>query len=148
MRVETVMLGPDTKQYAGDGIKQASLVEIGAAARRLEELGIDGITATAAGPDHYLTHANAAEHTERVSLATNVAIAFPRSPLVTAQLAWDLQHYSGGRFSVGLGTQVRPHVERRYATPWRGPPGTRLREYVRCLMSLFESFQNGTKPDF
>ena len=148
MRVETVMLGPDTEQYAGDGIKRASLVEIAAAARRLEDIGFDGITAPEAGHDPYLPLAIAAEHTERVKLATNVAIAFPRSPMVTAQLAWDLQHYSGGRFCVGLGTQVKPHVERRYATPWTGPPGPRLREYVLCLKAMFESFQNGTKPDF
>ena len=94
MRVETVMLGPETEQYAGDGIKAASLMEIAAAAQRLEGLGFDGITAPEAGHDPYLPLAVAAEHTERVKLATNVAIAFPRSPLVTAQLAWDLQHYS------------------------------------------------------
>ena len=136
MRVETVMLGPDTEQYAGDGIKRASLVEIAAAARRLEAIGFDGITAPEAGHDPYLPLTIAAEHTERVKLATNVAIAFPRSPMVTAQLAWDLQHYSGGRFCVGLGTQVKPHVERRYATPWTGPPGPRLREYVLCMKAF------------
>jgi probable F420-dependent oxidoreductase len=148
LRVETVMLGPDTEQYAGDGIKRASLEEIGSAARRLEELGFDGVTAPEAGHDPYLPLAIAAEHTERVKLATNVAIAFPRSPMVTAQLAWDLQHYSKGRFCVGLGTQVKPHVERRYASTWTGPPGPRLREYIECMKAIFDSFQNGTRADF
>ncbi len=148
MRVETVMLGPDTDQYAGDGVKKARIPEIGAAARRLEDLGFDGVTAPEAGHDPYLPLMIAAEHTESIRLATNVAIAFPRSPLVTAQLAWDLQHYSQGRFCIGLGTQVKPHVERRYATPWTGPPGPRMREYVQCMKAMFESFQHGSKPDF
>ncbi len=149
MRVETVMLGPDTDQYAGEGVKKARLSDIGEAARRLESLGFDGLTAPEAGHDPYLPLAIAAEHTEHIKLATNVAIAFPRSPMVTAQLAWDLQHYSNGRFSVGLGTQVKPHVERRYATPWTtGGPGPRMREYVLCMRAMFESFQTGAKPDF
>jgi probable F420-dependent oxidoreductase len=142
------MLGPDTGQYAGDGVQRASVAEIAAAARRLEAVGFDGITAPEAGHDPYLPLAIAAEHTERVSLATNVAIAFPRSPMVTAQLAWDLQHYSGGRFRIGLGTQVEPHVVRRYASTWTGPPGPRLREYILCLKAMFHSFQTGEKPAF
>ncbi|RMF23180.1 MAG: TIGR03617 family F420-dependent LLM class oxidoreductase [Deltaproteobacteria bacterium] len=60
--------------------------------------------------------------------------------MVTAQIAWDLQHFSGGRFSLGLGTQVKGHNERRYATPWTGPPGPRLREYVLCMKAMFASF--------
>jgi len=148
MRIETVMLGPDTEQYAGDGQKYASASEIAAAARRLEALGFDGVTAPEAGHDPFLPLAIAAEHTSRVSLATNVAIAFPRSPLVTAQISWDLQHLSGGRFAIGLGTQVKPHNERRYAAPWTGPPGPRLREYILCMKAMFESFQTGAKPDF
>jgi probable F420-dependent oxidoreductase len=142
------MLGPDTDQYAGDGGQKAGLAEIAASARRLESLGYDGITAPEAGHDPYLPLAIAAEHTDRVALATNVAIAFPRSPMITAQLAWDLQHYSQGRFRLGLGTQVKPHVERRYASAWTGAPGPRLREYILCLKAMFDSFQNGTKPDF
>jgi probable F420-dependent oxidoreductase len=142
------MLGPDTEQYAGDGVKRHGLAEIAAASRRLEDLGFDGITAPEAGHDAYLPLAIAAEHTRRVKLATNVAIAFPRSPMVTAQLAWDLQHYSNGRFCVGLGTQVKPHVERRYAASWTGPPGPRLREYILCMKAMFNSFQTGEKPDW
>ncbi len=148
MRIETVMLGPDTEQYAGDGIKQASVADIAAASRRLEALGFDGITAPEAGHDPYLPLAIAAEHTDRVSLGTNVAIAFPRSPMVTAQLAWDLQHYSHGRFKLGIGTQVKPHVTRRYASTWDGPPGPRLREYIQCMKAMFASFQTGEKPSF
>jgi probable F420-dependent oxidoreductase len=148
MRVETVMLSPDTDQYAGEGGHKAGIADIVAAASRMEALGFDGLTAPEAGHDPYLPLALAAEHTERIQLATNVAIAFPRSPMATAQVAWDLQHLSGGRFSIGLGTQVKPHVERRYATPWTGPPGPRLREYILCMKAMFDSFQNGTRADF
>ncbi len=147
-RVQTVILGPDTDQYAGEGQATNDIAGIAAAARKCEELGYDGVTAPEAGHDAFLPLVIAAEHTQRIKLGTNVAIAFPRSPMVTAQLAWDLQHLSGGRFQLGLGTQVKPHVERRYASDWTGPPGPRLREYLLCMKAMFETFQNGGKPDF
>jgi probable F420-dependent oxidoreductase len=148
MRVQTVMMAPDTEQYAGDGQARTDVATIAEAARTAERLGFDGVTMPEAGHDPFLPLAIAAEHTERISLGTNVAIAFPRSPLVTAQLAWDLQQLSGGRFQLGLGTQVRGHVERRYASTWTGAPGPRLREYVRCLRAMFETFQSGAPPAF
>lgn len=148
MRIETVMLGPDTEQYAGDGQKQPSIADIVNAAKRMEALGFDGVTAPEAGHDPYLPLAIAAEHTNTIALGTNVAIAFPRSPMITAQLAWDLQNLSRGRFCLGLGTQVKPHVERRYAATWTGAPGPRLREYILCIRSMWDCFQNGTRPDF
>ena len=147
-RVQTVILGPDTDQYAGEGQTTSDIGTIAAAARQCEELGFDGLTAPEAGHDPFLPLVVAAEHTRQIALGTNVAIAFPRSPMVTAQLAWDLQQLSGGRFQLGLGTQVKGHVERRYASPWSGPPGPRMREYVLCLKAMFETFQTGGKPDF
>lgn len=143
LRVETVILSPGTDQYAGRGQRAWSLERVAAEARTAEELGFDGVTTPEAGHDPFLPLAIAAEHTRRVSLGTNVAIAFPRSPMVTAQLAWDLQQLSGGRFRLGLGTQVRAHVERRYAAPWTGAPGPRLREYLECMKAMFESFAAG-----
>ena len=148
LRVETVMLGPDTDQYAGEGQAAMSVGRIAAEARKAEVLGFDGVTAPEAGHDPFLPLAIAAEHTERITLGTNVAIAFPRSPMVTAQVAWDLQQLSGGRFQLGLGTQVKGHNERRYAAPWTAPPGPRLRDYILCLKAMFESFQSGKQPDF
>ncbi len=145
MRVETALLSLETAQYAGHGQDTVTLAKIAEAARRIEALGFDGATIPEAGHDPFLPAMIAAEHTERITIATNVAIAFPRSPMVTAQLAWDLQHFSGGRFQLGLGTQVKGHNERRYATPWTGPPGPRLREYVLCLRSMFASFANPKK---
>ncbi len=142
------MLGPDTGQYAGDGQATFDIAGIAATARRIEELGYDGVTTPEAGHDPYLPLVVAAEHTRDIQLGTNVAIAFPRSPLVTAQLAWDLQQLSKGRFQLGLGTQVKGHVVRRYASTWTGPPGPRLREYVLCMKAMFETFAKGEKPAF
>jgi probable F420-dependent oxidoreductase len=146
MRVETTMLSPETDQYAGRGQGGLSIDAIAAAAREVEEMGFDGATVPEAGHDPYLPLAIIAEHTRNITLATNVAISFPRSPMVTAQVAWDLQQLSGGRFQLGLGTQVKGHNERRYAAPWTAPPGPRMREYVLCLKAMFESFQNPRKP--
>jgi probable F420-dependent oxidoreductase len=123
--------------------------EIAASARRAEELGFDGaLLPEAGGHDPFLPLAIAAEHTTRLTLRTGVAVAFPRSPLVTAQVVWDLQRFSGGRFQLGLGTQVKGHNERRYAAPWIAPPGPRLREYILCLKAMFEAFQSGKPPSF
>ena len=144
-RIETGLLNPDTAQYAGKGQARATIDAIAAEAGRIEALGFDGACAPEAGHDPFLPLAIAAEHTSRIRLGTNVAIAFPRSPMVTAQLAWDLQQLSGGRFNLGLGTQVKGHIELRYSTPWTAAPGPRLREYLRCLKAIFQSFQDG-KP--
>src|ERR1019366_437817 len=107
VRVETGLLNLDVDQYAGMGQVAATIGDIVTHARAIEALGFDGATMPEAGYDPFLPLMVAAEHTQRIRLATNVAIAFPRSPMVVAQLAWDLQKYSGGRFQVGLGTQVK-----------------------------------------
>lgn len=123
--------------------------EIGAAARAVEELGFDGILVPeAGGRDPFFPLLIAAQHTKRVTLRTGIAVAFPRSPLVIAQIAWDLQRFSSGRFELGLGTQVKGQNERRYAAPWTAPPGPRLREYILCLQAMFATFQNGGRPRY
>jgi probable F420-dependent oxidoreductase len=114
----------------------------------MEEMGYDSIVTPETGRDPFLPLAILAEHTERLKLGTAVAIAFPRSPFVVAQMAWDLQRYSGGRFILGLGTQVKGHNERRYSTPWPAPPGPRLREYILCLKAIFNTFQTNERPNF
>ncbi len=116
---------------------------IARSAHRLEDLGFDLIIAPeTAGHDPFFPLVVAAEHTSRIALATGVAVAFPRSPMVVAQMAWDLQRFSGGRFELALGTQVKGHNERRYAAPWAAPPGPRMREYIECLRAMFHSFQH------
>ncbi|MCC6848982.1 MAG: TIGR03617 family F420-dependent LLM class oxidoreductase [Deltaproteobacteria bacterium] len=142
-KVETGLLNPETAQYAGQGQAKPTIADIAAAARRIEALGFDGVCTPEAGHDPFLPLMIAAEHTTTLRLGTNVAIAFPRSPMVTAQLAWDLQQLSGGRFALGLGTQVKGHNELRYATPWTGGPGPRLREYLQCLRAMFDGFTTG-----
>ena len=148
LKVESVMMSPDTDQYAGKGQDTRSIQDIVKAATYLEGIGFDGVTSPESGHDPYLPLAIAAEHTSKVSLGTNIALAFPRSPMVTAQMAWDIQNYSNGRFCLGLGSQVKGHNERRYSTPWTGAPGPRMREYVQCLQAIFTSFQSTEKPTY
>jgi len=147
-KVETILQSLHVDQYAGKGQNAPSIDRMAAAARKIEELGFDGTTTPEAGHDPFLPLVVAAEHTSRMTLATNVAIAFPRSPMVVAQIAWDLQQLSRGRFQLGLGTQVKGHNERRYAAPWTAQPGPRLREYVLCLRAMFHTFQNGREPSY
>ncbi len=122
---------------------------IAQAARRIEDLGFDGIiSCETAGHDPFFPLLVAAEHTQRVTLSTGVAVAFPRSPMVVAQMAWDLQRFSAGRFQLGLGTQVKGHNERRYGVPWTAPPGPRMRDYLHCLQAIFKTFQNSKQPTY
>ncbi len=148
MRVEATLFGPDTQQYAGQGQARITLEQIAERAALLESMGFDGLTTAEAGHDAFLPIMTAAASTKRIMMGTNVAVSFPRSPMVTAQTAWDLQHFTGGRFNLGLGTQVKGHNERRYSTPWPGAPGPRMREYFLCLKAIFASFQNPAKPTF
>jgi len=123
------------------------LAQVPEAAKRAEALGYDGGFTPETGHDPFLPLAIAAEHTKRIELGTAVAIAFPRSPMVTAQIAWDIQKLSKGRFVVGLGTQVKGHIVRRYGMDW-APPGPRLREYILMMRAVWDSWQNGAKPSF
>ena len=130
-----------------DTVLPLDLSQVPEAAKRIEAHGYDGAFTPETGHDPFLAHALAAEHTERIDLGTAVAIAFPRSPMATAQIAWDLQRLSNGRFVIGLGTQVKGHIERRYGMTWT-PPGPRLKEYVLMMRAIWDSWQNGTKPSF
>lgn len=129
------------------GLAVGSLRDVPAAARAAEEMGFDGLWSAETGHDPYLPLALAAEHTRRIELGTSIAVAFPRSPLVHAMIAWDLQALSGGRFLLGLGTQVRAHNERRFGVPWESP-GPRLREMIQMIRAVWDCFQNGTRPSF
>jgi probable F420-dependent oxidoreductase len=116
-------------------------------ASRAEALGYDGIITEETKDDPYIVMALAAQATGRVSLATAVAVAFPRSPTVTATTAWTLQRLSGGRFTLGLGSQVKGHIERRFGMSWSAA-GPWLREYVEALRAIWDCWQNGAKLDF
>lgn len=148
MRIGTALLAPSGDQYGGKGQPRLELTSFTRDATELEALGFDNLTMPEYGHDPFVPLGLAAEHTRRVQLATNVAVAFPRSPMVTAQAAWVLQTFSNGRFSLGLGSQVKGHNERRYSTPWPGAPGPRMREYFLCLRAIFASFQNPERPTY
>ena len=124
-----------------------TLRDVPALARDAEALGFDGLWASETKHDPFLPLALAAEHTSRLSLGTAIAVAFPRSPTVVAHTAWDLQAASGGRLSLGLGTQVKGHVERRFSVKWTAP-GPRLREYVLALRAIWRAWQTGGPVDF
>ena len=120
--------------------------------RRMQQLAVDaeaagfsGLVVTEAGRSAYLSCAAAALVSE-LDLLTGVAVAFPRSPMVTAQVAWELAEASGGRFRLGLGTQVRAHVERRYGSEF-DRPGPRLREYVEAVRAVFAAFRGEAPLD-
>jgi probable F420-dependent oxidoreductase len=113
-------------------------------ARDAEDAGFDALWFTEGGRTAYLGCTAAALATERVTIGTAIAVAFPRSPMVTAECAWELADATGGRFVLGLGTQVKAHIERRYSTTYDNP-GPRLREYVLATRAIFRAFQ-GEEP--
>jgi probable F420-dependent oxidoreductase len=114
----------------------------GALAAAAEADGLDGVWSAEVGHDPFLPLLPAALTTRRVTLGTAVAVAFPRSPMVHAQLAWDLQRASGGRFVLGLGAQVRAHNERRYSVPG-DHPAARMRGLIQAIRAIWRSFQDG-----
>ena len=128
-------------------LRGADLRDVAEEASAAEELGYDGVCSNETRSDPFFPLVMAASATERVSLETRVAIAFPRSPMVVAYSARDLQDFSGGRFRLGLGTQVKGHIERRFSVPWVSP-GPRLREYVQSLRAIWESWRTGEQLDY
>ena len=118
------------------------LNEAGSLARSVEEYGFDGLWVAEAAHNPFLPLAHASLATKRISLGTAIAVAFPRSPLLTAQTAWDLAQYSGGRFILGLGTQIKPHITKRFSALW-GKPVQQLREYITSLRATWRSFESG-----
>ena len=123
-------------------LPQADLNDIPEAIQRIEADGYDGIVALENRHDPFLPLAVAAVHSERLELATGVAIAFPRSPMNAANIGWDLQQASSGRFELGLGSQVRGHNERRFSVKWSAP-AARMREYVESIRAIWNTWLTG-----
>ncbi len=115
------------------------LADMSGVARDIAATGFDGVLFTEGGRTAYLSAAVTAVAAPSLELSTGVAVAFPRSPMVTAQVAWELHEATGGKFRLGLGTQVRTHAVRRYAAPF-DPPGPRLRDYVLAVKACFAAF--------
>src|SRR5215210_1576343 len=135
------------KLDAGLGTEGNYLKEIDKTARAAEDLGFAGLWSNETKHDGFLPLAIAANGTREIQLGTSVAIAFSRSPMETAQTAWDLQDLSEGRFLLGLGTQVKAHITRRFSMPW-DRPAARLREYILALREIWNSFQTEGPLDF
>jgi len=116
-------------------------------ARKVEALGYDCLWSSETQHDPYLPVAVAATVTSRIKLGTNIATVFSRSPMITAHIAWDLQKASGGRFTLGLGTQVKAHNERRFSVKFESP-GPKMAEAIRAIRAIWDCWQNGVKLNF
>lgn len=134
LRIDAIAMGP-------------RLREVPDLAREVDRCGFDGLWFTEGGRTAFTGCTAAALSGADLDLGTAVALAFPRSPMVTAQIAWELADATGGRFVLGLGTQVKAHNERRYSVQF-DHPGPRLREYVLALRAIFRAFQGTEKLDF
>lgn len=116
-------------------------------ARAHEQAGYHGCWTGEINHDPFLPMALAAEHTDTIELGTSIAVAFARTPMTVAQLAWDLQDYSGGRFILGLGTQIRAHIENRFSMPWTAPVA-RMAEFVAALQQIWSCWSTGERLNF
>src|SRR5262245_61206339 len=128
-------------------VDAADMRDVAAIAQAADAIGFAGLWSVETKHNSFFPLLIAAEHSRRVELGTAVAIAFPRSPMVMAQIAWDLQALSNGRFILGLGTQVKAHIERRYGMAWE-PPVAKLRDYIGALRAIWNAWQTGTKLDY
>lgn len=130
MKFDAMLLSPD-------------LLTIGEYAKSAETLGFDGLFISETNSDPFLSLAISAEHTQSLALGTGIAVAFPRTPNILAMLAWDLARLSGGRFTLGLGTQVRAHNERRLGVKWEKPV-RKMRETIEAIHAFWDCWQDGT----
>lgn len=128
-------------------LKDPSLAAAGELAKQAEQAGFDGGWITELTHSPFTLTTQMATNTSTMEVGTAIALAFPRSPMVTAYAAWDLQRLTDGRFILGLGTQVKGHIERRFGMTWDAP-GPRLREYVLALREIWASWQEQRHPDF
>jgi probable F420-dependent oxidoreductase len=122
------------------------IASVAKTAKLLEDIGYSGMAVEETKDDPFILLALAAQATTRLELTTAVAIAFPRSPTITAMSAWTMAKLSNGRFKLGLGPQVKGHIERRYGMKW-SPAGPWMREYVRAVRAVWDCWQNGTRLD-
>lgn len=124
-----------------------SLQDAGERAATAERDGYDTWWATEVRPDVFLASAIAARETETIRLGTGIAVAFARNPMTVAVQANDLHRYSGGRFVLGLGSQIKPHITKRYSMPWSAP-ARRMREFILAVRAIWQAWQTGSQPAF
>ena len=130
-----------------DGGIGTDLAKAGAAAQKQEAAGYDGIWAAETSHDPFLALTLAAEHTSTVELGTGIVVAFARNPMTLAQSAYNLNEFSEGRLLLGLGSQIKPHITRRFSMEW-SHPAPRMREFILAMRAIWDCWANGTKLDF
>ncbi len=130
-----------------DGNIGLDLHNVAEKAKEVEAQGYAGAWTAETAHDPFLPLLLAAEHTERMELGTSIAVAFARSPMTLANTAWDLQAYSKGRFVLGLGSQIKPHITKRFSMEW-SKPAARMREFVLAMRAIWNTWQTGEKLDF
>jgi probable F420-dependent oxidoreductase len=130
-----------------DGGITPTLRDVPEAARGLEAVGYDGAWTAETAHDPFFPILLGAEHTERLELGTGIAVAFARNPMILANIGWDLQSFSGGRVMLGLGSQIKAHIEKRFSMPW-SHPAARMREFILAMRAIWACWNDGTKLDF
>ena len=130
-----------------DGGVGVELSTVGAQAQELEEMGYSGIMTAETSHDPFFPLLVAAQNTTRVDLMTSIAVAFARTPMVLANIGHDLNAYSKGRFILGLGSQIRPHITKRFSMPWSSP-AARMREFILAMRSIWASWHDGKPLEF
>ena len=130
-----------------DGGIGLDLNNVATTVKEAEDAGYSGVWTAETSHDPFFPLLLAAEHSTTIELGTSIAVAFARSPMTTANVAWDLQSYSKGRFILGLGSQIKPHIEKRFSMPW-SEPAARMREFVLAMRAIWDNWENGTKLDF
>ena len=130
-----------------DGGIGSDLHKAGRDAKRAEDAGYDGVWSAETAHDPFLPLLLGAQATQRLELGTGIAVAFARNPMTLANTAYDLQAFSKGRFRLGLGSQIKAHIEKRFSMPW-SHPAARMREMILAMRAIWSSWQDGTKLDF
>jgi len=130
-----------------DGGIGSNLAMAGAQARELEEAGYSGAWTAETAHDPFFPLLMGAEHTSTLELGTSIAVAFARNPMTLANIGWDLQAYSQGRFILGLGSQIKPHITKRFSMEW-SKPAARMREMILAMRAIWDTWQNGTPLAF
>ena len=130
-----------------DGGIGSDLAKVGAAAQRAQAQGYDGVWSAETAHDPFFPLLLAAEHTDTLELGTGIAVAFARNPMTLANVGYDLQAYSEGRFMLGLGSQIRPHIEKRFSMPW-SDPAPRMREFILAMRAIWSAWQDRTPLKF
>lgn len=123
------------------------LPDVPEAAKAAEAAGFDGLWTAETSHDPFLPHVLAAEHTETITLGTSIAVAFARNPMLLANIGYDLNAFSGGRFVLGLGSQIKPHITKRFSMEW-SQPAARMREMIQAIRTIWDCWNDGTKLEF